>query len=176
MDCVRSYFGRYKWTSEQLNTFFLTFWLVCCVTSQKVRKKVFNWSEVYLYQSNFLQNPYFSLNRPITCLINHSQNYKTLSTFSTESLFLTSISSLNIAAAHVWSSQRLTAPQFQYIFQFATVLHYCAAENQKECLKQKKMWNQLVEFCCVFPEKLGTNQGSTEATILNIWPKPNVLL
>ena len=31
----------YKWTSNQLNTFFLT-WLVSCVTSQKVRKKVFN--------------------------------------------------------------------------------------------------------------------------------------
>ena len=44
----------------------------------------------------------------------------------------------SIAAAHVWSSQRLTAPQFQYIFQFATVLQYCAAENQKEYLKQKK--------------------------------------
>ena len=29
-------------------------------TSQKVRKKVFNWSEVHLYRSNFLQNPYFS--------------------------------------------------------------------------------------------------------------------
>ena len=27
--------------------------------SQKLRKKVFNWSEVHLYQSNFLQNPYF---------------------------------------------------------------------------------------------------------------------
>ena len=27
---------------------------------QKVRKKVFNWSEVHLYQSNFLQNPYFN--------------------------------------------------------------------------------------------------------------------
>ena len=27
-------------------------------TSQKVRKKVFNWSEVHLYISNFLQNPY----------------------------------------------------------------------------------------------------------------------
>ena len=51
---------RYKWTSDQLNTFFLTFWLVCCVTSQKVRKKVFNWSEVHFYQSNILQNPYFN--------------------------------------------------------------------------------------------------------------------
>ena len=29
-------------------------------TSQKVRKKMFNWSEVHLYRSNFLQNPYFS--------------------------------------------------------------------------------------------------------------------
>ena len=27
--------------------------------SQKVRKTVFNWSEVHLYRSNFLQNPYF---------------------------------------------------------------------------------------------------------------------
>ena len=35
--------------------------LVCCVTSQKVRKKVFNWSEVHLYRSNFLQNPYLNL-------------------------------------------------------------------------------------------------------------------
>ena len=26
---------------------------------QKVRKKVFNWSDVHLYHSNFLQNPYF---------------------------------------------------------------------------------------------------------------------
>ena len=29
-------------------------------TSQKVRKKVFNWSEVHLYHSNFLQNPYLT--------------------------------------------------------------------------------------------------------------------
>ena len=29
-------------------------------TSQKVRKKMFNWSEVHLYRSNFLQNPYFN--------------------------------------------------------------------------------------------------------------------
>ena len=28
-------------------------------TSQKVREKMFNWSEVHLYRSNFLQNPYF---------------------------------------------------------------------------------------------------------------------
>ena len=51
---------RYKWTSDQLNTFFLTFWLVTQQTSQKVRKKVFNWSEAHLYQSNFLQNPSLS--------------------------------------------------------------------------------------------------------------------
>ena len=50
---------RYKWTSDQLNTFFLTFWLVTQQTSQ-VRTKVVNWSEVHLYRSNFLQNPYFS--------------------------------------------------------------------------------------------------------------------
>ena len=28
-------------------------------TSQIVRKKVFNWLEVHLYRSNFLQKPYF---------------------------------------------------------------------------------------------------------------------
>ena len=51
---------QYKWTSDQLNTFFLTFWLVTQQPSQKVREKVFNWSEDHLYWSNFLQNPYFS--------------------------------------------------------------------------------------------------------------------
>ena len=40
MDFVRSYFGT-NWSGK------------------KVRTKVFNWSEVHLYQSNFLQNPYF---------------------------------------------------------------------------------------------------------------------
>ena len=30
MNFVRSYLLRYKWTFDQLNTFFLTFWLVCC--------------------------------------------------------------------------------------------------------------------------------------------------
>ena len=47
---------RYKWTSDQLNTFFLTFWLVCCV------------SEVHLYRSNFLQNPYFYGLMDLRCL------------------------------------------------------------------------------------------------------------
>ena len=47
---------RYKCTSDQLNTFFLT---VCTANQSKVWKKVFNWSEVHLYRSNFLQNPYF---------------------------------------------------------------------------------------------------------------------
>ena len=31
-----------------------------CLSRKKVRKKVFNWSEFHLYQSSFLQNPYFS--------------------------------------------------------------------------------------------------------------------
>ena len=52
--------GNLMAASDQLNTFFLSLWLVCCVTSQKVRKKVFNWSEVHFYQSNILQNPYFN--------------------------------------------------------------------------------------------------------------------
>ena len=58
---------QYKWTSDQLNTFFLTFWpAFWCVhqTGQKVRKKVFNWSDVHLYRSYFLQNPYFNRPRP----------------------------------------------------------------------------------------------------------------
>ena len=40
--------SRYKWTSDEAQQ-----------TGQKVRKKVFNLSEVHLSQSNFLQNPYF---------------------------------------------------------------------------------------------------------------------
>ena len=49
----------YKWTSDQLNTFVLTFFPDQHWSGQKVRKKVFNWSEVHLYRSNFLQNPHF---------------------------------------------------------------------------------------------------------------------
>ena len=45
---------RYKWTSDQLDTFFLTF-------QHWSGQKVFKCSEVHLYRSNFLQNPYFSL-------------------------------------------------------------------------------------------------------------------
>ena len=59
--------GNLMAASDQLNTFFLSLWLVCCVTSQKVRKKVFNWSEVRLYRSNFLQNPYFNLLPYLKC-------------------------------------------------------------------------------------------------------------
>ena len=57
MDFVRSYFG----TNEPLTSWRLFSSLVVHTkqTSQKVRKKVFNWSEVHLYRSNFLQNPYF---------------------------------------------------------------------------------------------------------------------
>ena len=49
-------FLRYKWTSDQLNTF----WPDQCWSGQTVRKNVFNWSEVHLYRCNFLQNPYFN--------------------------------------------------------------------------------------------------------------------
>ena len=62
MDFVRSHFG----TNEPLTnlTLFSSLfdWFDLCAqqTSQTVRKKVFNWSEVQLYRSNFLQNPYFS--------------------------------------------------------------------------------------------------------------------
>ena len=38
----------------------MNLWPVEQQTSQKVRIKVFNWSKVHLYRSNFLQNPYFS--------------------------------------------------------------------------------------------------------------------
>ena len=67
MDFVRSYFG----TDEPLTSWTLFSslfdWFAVCAkqTSQKVRKKVFNWSEVNLYQSNFLQNPHFSCNPEI---------------------------------------------------------------------------------------------------------------
>ena len=57
MDFVRSYFG----TNEPLTSWTLFDWFDVHTkqTSQKGRKKVFNWSEVHLYRSNFLQNPYF---------------------------------------------------------------------------------------------------------------------
>ena len=57
MDFVKSYFEKMRlWPVEH---FWLTFfpdqhWL------EKSEPKVFNWSEVHFYQSNFLQNPYFS--------------------------------------------------------------------------------------------------------------------
>ena len=43
----------YKWTSDQLNTFILTFCPDQHWSGQKVRKKVVNWSDVHLYLSNF---------------------------------------------------------------------------------------------------------------------------
>ena len=39
--------------------------LIWCWSGKKVKTKVFNWSEVHLYQSNFLQNSYFSYCRSI---------------------------------------------------------------------------------------------------------------
>ena len=50
MDFIRSYFG----TNEPV-----LIW-------KKVRTKAFNWSEVHLYRSDFLQNPYFT-----TCIDNN---------------------------------------------------------------------------------------------------------
>ena len=52
-------------TSVQMNTFFLIFCPVCCLFAGKARKKVFNWTEVHLYRSDFLQNPYFKYLPPI---------------------------------------------------------------------------------------------------------------
>ena len=49
---------RYKWTSDQLNPFVLSFF---SRSGKKVRTKGFNWSEVHSYESNFLQNPYFKV-------------------------------------------------------------------------------------------------------------------
>ena len=69
MDLVRSYIG----ANVPLNRWILfsSLWLVTQQTSQKVRKKLFNWSEIHLYHSNFLQNPYFKQirDRPM-CLQN----------------------------------------------------------------------------------------------------------
>ena len=52
--------SQYKWSSDKLNTFSITFWPVCCAHKAHTA----NWpkqeeKEVHLYQSNFLQNPYF---------------------------------------------------------------------------------------------------------------------
>ena len=47
----------------QLNTFFLTFWLVCCAHTAnrpKSKEKSVQLTEVHLYWSYFLQNPYFN--------------------------------------------------------------------------------------------------------------------
>ena len=62
MDSVRSYFG----TNEPLTSWTLLSSLFSKISTdqhwsgKKVRTKVFNWSEVHLYRSNFLQNPYFN--------------------------------------------------------------------------------------------------------------------
>ena len=49
------------WPVEHFFPHFLDRFAVCSSKPvQKVRKKVFNWSEVHLYWSNFLQDPYFS--------------------------------------------------------------------------------------------------------------------
>ena len=59
-DFVRSYFG----TNEPLTSWRLVSslfdWSHTEQTNHKVREKVFNWSEVHLYWSNFLRNPYFN--------------------------------------------------------------------------------------------------------------------
>ena len=47
----------------QLNTFFLTFWPVCCAhtaNQPKSEEKSVQLAEVHLYQIYFLQNPYFN--------------------------------------------------------------------------------------------------------------------
>ena len=61
MDFVRSYFD----TNEPLTSWTLLSSLFFQISTdqhwsgKKVKTKVFNWSEVHLYRSNFLQNPYF---------------------------------------------------------------------------------------------------------------------
>ena len=50
----------------QLNTFFLTFWPVCCVSAAnrpKSEEKSVQLAEVHLYRSYFLQYPYFSTSK-----------------------------------------------------------------------------------------------------------------
>ena len=46
------------WILKEVTLVQMKFWPVDHWSSQKVKKKVFNWSEVHLYQSNFFQNPY----------------------------------------------------------------------------------------------------------------------
>ena len=63
MDFVRSYFG----TNEPLTrwTLFSSPFDWFAVWPVKKWVKVFNWSDVHLYRSNFLQNPYFNV--PVVC-------------------------------------------------------------------------------------------------------------
>ena len=42
-------------------THYFCVWAGYLMIWKKRRTKVFNWSEVHFYQSNFLQNPYFSI-------------------------------------------------------------------------------------------------------------------
>ena len=49
---------------RQLNTFFLTFWPVCCnhtANRPKSEEKSVQLAEVHLYRIYFLQNPYLSV-------------------------------------------------------------------------------------------------------------------
>ena len=41
-------------------------------SGKKVRKKVFNWSEVHLYRCNFLQNTYFRTSQKILPTVDRS--------------------------------------------------------------------------------------------------------
>ena len=74
MDFVRSCFNKNEpltsWTllsslffqiSTPFEHFCLHFLSRSVLIWKKVRTKVFNWSEVHLYRSNFFQNPYFNL-------------------------------------------------------------------------------------------------------------------
>ena len=58
----------YKWTSEQLNIFSSKLdWGLCA--NLILMKKVFNYSEVHSWRSNFFKNKYFSLSKPFSCLL-----------------------------------------------------------------------------------------------------------
>ena len=91
MDFVRCYFDKNEPLTDQITLFSSLFvqrsW-------KKVRTKVFNWSEVHLYRSNFLQNPYFNRYRSFPVLTKGkyvpqqcSLRYRNSNRFSFSSLF-----------------------------------------------------------------------------------------
>ena len=88
-----------------------------------MRKEVFNWSEVHLYRSNFLQNPYFKRHqqtRNIFAKLQENENYKISLNFSKNCWWLLRDRSISNLRKHIFCLF-LTHSQTHY-FSVNTVL------------------------------------------------------